>query len=324
MIVKTIKGSTIMKYVKLGLLIAVFLLLPVVTVGAVEVADVRIMKYGPPSTDPPVQPDQVIPWGIERVNAIEAALAVDESGVIVAVIDTGMDLDHPDLAARYIWGYDFVNDDASPDDDHGHGTHCAGTIAGIDNDIGVIGVAPDVGLYIFKALDRRGRGSNTDIAASIYAATEGPDGVAGTGDDADVISMSLGGGYSSEIEAAVNFALAYDVVVVAATGNDGAVTPSYPAALPGVIKVGATDIDDNIASFSNRGETILAPGVSVFSTYKGASYATMSGTSMATPHVAGVCALAWAAHPTYTGVQIRLLVEGSADALGIVNALAVI
>jgi len=224
-----------------------------------------------------------------------------------------------------LWGWDFVNDDAIPEDDNGHGTHCAGTVAGIDNDIGVIGVAPDVGLYIMKVLNRRGSGSYEDIAAGIITATDGPDGTPGTNDDADVISMSLSGPSSTvDLENAVNYALSYNVVIVAATGNDGNDYPQYPAAYPGVIGVGATDANDNIASFSNRGEDIFAPGVYVFSTYLEGNYATMSGTSMATPHVAGVVALAWAAHPSFTGTQIRLLVIGSADSAGIVDALAVI
>jgi subtilisin family serine protease len=297
--------------------------IPLSSVSASDkVPEMRILgKVKPPAT----QPAETIPWGITRVNAIPAAAAVDESAIKVAIIDTGMDIDHPDLAARYTWGYDLVNGDTNPDDDNGHGTHCAGTIAGIDNAIGVVGVAPNVKLYILKALNSRGSGTYTNIANAIIMATKGPDGTPGTVDDADVISMSLGGPTTTiELENAVNYALNYNVVVVAATGNDGATTPSYPAAYPGVIKVGATDVYDNIASFSNRGETILAPGVSILSTYLAANYATMSGTSMATPHVAGVCALAWAAHPGYTGLQIRLLVEGSADSAGIVNALAVI
>lgn len=288
------------------------------------VSEVTMFRGGPPSSgdDEPIA--QTVPWGIDRVNAIEAAGMVNMIGIDVAILDTGMDLDHPDLAARYVWGYDLVNDDSLPDDDAGHGTHCAGTIAGIDNDIGVIGVAPEVDLYIIKVLNRRGSGSYEDIANGIIMATNGPDGVPGNDDDAEVISMSLGGPTGTdELEAAVNYALSYNVVIVCATGNDGADTPSYPAAYNGVIKVGATDSNDAIASFSNRGETILAPGVNIFSTYPG-GYATMSGTSMATPHVAGVVALAWAAHPTYTGVQIKNLVEGSADAAGIVNALAVV
>jgi subtilisin family serine protease len=249
---------------------------------------------------------------------------VDESEVIVAILDTGMDMDHPDLASQYIWGWDVVNNDNYPDDDHGHGTHVAGTIAAIDNEIGVIGVAPTVGLYIVKVLNKRGSGTETQISNGIRMATNGPDGTPNTNDDADVISMSLGGSYSSTIEAAVNYALSYGVVVVAATGNDGASTPSYPAALPGVIKVGAVDINDVEASWSNDGETILAPGVSIYSTYYGGGYTTMSGTSMATPHVSGVCALAIAAHPTYTMAQIRTIVEGSGDSLGIIDALAVV
>ena len=137
--------------------------------------------------------------------------------------------------------------------------------------------------------------------------------------------MSLSGPYSTvDLENAVNYALFYNVVIVAATGNDGESTPRYPAAYDGVIAVGATDEYDNVASFSNRGETILAPGVYVYSTYLSANYATWSGTSMATPHVAGVVALAWAAHPNYTGTQIRSLVEGSADFFGVVNASAVV
>jgi len=272
----------------------------------------------------PVQPGEVVPWGITRVHALPAAATVDESSVKVAIVDTGMDMDHPDLAAMYVWGYDVVNGDTNPDDDNGHGTHVAGTIAAVDNSIGVVGVA-QVDLYILKALNRRGSGTYTQIATAIIMATKGPDGVAGTIDDADVISMSLGGPSTTvELENAVNFALNYGVVVVAATGNEGAAVPSYPAAYPGVIKVGATDSTDAIAYFSNLGHTILAPGVSIYSTAKGGGYTTMSGTSMATPHVAGVVALAWAAHPSYSGSQIRALVEGSADSAGIVDALAVV
>ncbi|MFW9993695.1 MAG: S8 family peptidase [Candidatus Odinarchaeota archaeon] len=312
------------KYLLISVLVLSLLMMafPLTTGSAKPEKVMTIAKnVKPPATQPP----ESTPWGITRVNAIPAASAVDESSVFVAILDTGMDLDHPDLAANYVWGWDLVNDDAYPEDDNGHGTHCAGTVAAIDNDIGVIGVAPNVGLYIIKVLNRRGSGSYTDIADGIIMVTNGPDGNPGTADDANVISMSLSGPVSDPyLESAVNYALSYDVVIVAATGNDGEDEPRYPAAYPGVIKVGATDIDDNIASWSNRGETILAPGVSILSTYLAANYATASGTSMATPHVAGVTALAWAAHSSYSGVQIRLLVEGSADSAGVVNALAVI
>jgi len=306
------------------LLIAVFVVSGIAVIAPMTAnAEPLVYIMGKPSGGGS-QPGEVVPWGITRVHAIEAAAVVDESAVKVAIIDTGMDMDHPDLAAMYVWGYDLVNSDNNPDDDNGHGTHCAGTITAIDNSIGVVGVA-QVQLYILKALNRRGSGTYTNIANAIIMATEGPDGIAGTADDADVISMSLGGSVgTSELQNAVNYALSYNVVVVAATGNEGASKPSYPAAYADVIKVGAVDSSDAVAYFSNGGETILAPGVSIYSTAKGGGYTTMSGTSMATPHVAGVVALAWAAHPSYSGSQIRALVEGSADAAGIVNALAVV
>ncbi len=177
--------------------------------------------------EPPAPPqEQQIPWGITRINADQAQTQVDESGVIVAIIDTGMDLDHEDLQGKFLWGYSYYAQGASgfffwpapiteaectisnPDpcnDDQGHGTHVAGTIAAQDNDVGVLGVAPDVGFYIFKALASDGSGSYEAIAGAIRKATEGPDGIAGTDDDADVISMSLGGSSGSpELESAVN------------------------------------------------------------------------------------------------------------------------
>lgn len=333
-----------MKYTKLlGLTVGILMLasfLPLIGVSASSGADAKVLAASGPGTP------QSVPWGISRINAEQAASQVDESNVIVAIIDTGLDTNHEDLQGRFLWGYSWYKQgaftfwfwapritrqectQANPapcNDDHGHGTHVAGTIAGQDNSVGVVGVAPDVGLYVFKALASDGSGSYTAISEAIIKATEGPDGVAGTADDADVISMSLGGpSGNSQLQNAINFALSNGVVVVAATGNDGASSPSYPAAYPGVIKVGATDINDNIASWSNRGETILAPGVSILSTLPGSTYDSWSGTSMATPHVSGVAALAIAAHPTYTNDQIRVLVEGSADSAGVVNALAVI
>ncbi len=283
-------------------------------------------------------PPQTIPWGISRINADTAQTAVDETGVNVAVLDTGIDVTHEDLQGLFKWGYSFylgnreisgtecTVDDPSPcDDGHGHGTHVTGTIAAQDNAVGVLGVAVQVNIYSIKVLSDRGSGSYSAIANGLIIATNGPDGVVGTADDADVISMSLGGPSSTtELEAAVNYALDNGVVLVAATGNDGADSPSYPAAYPGVLKVGAIDIDNNIASFSNRGEDVFAPGVDVLSTLPGNDYASWSGTSMATPHVSGVVALAIAAHPTYTSTQIFDLVVGSVDSYKVVDASAVV
>lgn len=304
-----------------------------VAASGIEQVDAKIMA-------------QQVPWGISRVNAPTASAQVDETGIIVAVIDTGLDLNHEDLQGRFAWGYSWYRQGArsfwifSPwitraectatnpgpcNDDHGHGTHVSGTIAAQDNNLGVLGVAPDVSLYVFKALASDGSGSYTAIAEAIVKATEGPDGVAGTTDDADVISMSLGGSSgNSALQNAVNFALSNGVVIVAATGNDGASSPSYPAAYSGVIKVGAVDSSNAIASWSNRGETILAPGVGVLSSTPGNSYDSWSGTSMATPHVAAIAALACAAHPGYSNAQIRQLVEGSADSYGVADANAVV
>ncbi len=291
----------------------------------------------PPPPPPPPPSGQVVPWGIARINAPAAAAAVDESGIKVAIIDTGLDYNHPDLAGKFLWGHSFYQGNTPANlacttvnpapclDGNGHGTHVAGTIGALDNTFGVVGVAPQVNFYIFKGLDDSGSGSYSAIAQSITMATNGPDGIPGTADDADVISMSLGGPSGTvELQNAINHALAYNVVVVAATGNDAAPSPSYPAAYPGVIKVGAVDSSNAIAWFSNRGETILAPGVNVESTWLGGTYNTISGTSMATPHVAGVAALAWAKHPTFTGSQIRSLVEGAKDTFGIVDASKVV
>ncbi len=305
-----------------------------------------LFGIGCPPPPPPPPAGQEIPWGISRINADTAQTQVDETGVNVAIIDTGLDMDHEDLGGLFVWGYSYYEQGASGgwfgsapiveaecttanpnpcNDDNNHGTHVAGTIAAQDNTVGVLGVAPDVNLYIFKALDSDGSGAYSAIAGSITKATDGPDGVAGTADDADVISMSLGGSSGTvELENAINYALNNGVVVVAATGNDGASTPSYPAAYPGVIKVGAIDVNNNIASFSNRGEDLFAPGVDVLSSISTGGYDRYDGTSMATPHVAGVVALAWAAHPTYTADQIKQLVISSQDSFGVVDASAVV
>ncbi|MHA1400092.1 MAG: S8 family peptidase [Candidatus Heimdallarchaeaceae archaeon] len=247
--------------------------------------------------------DPETPWGIERIYAVsasDATLTEFDQQIIVAVVDTGIDLDHPDLAPNIAWSYDEINDiDGGGDDDNGHGTHCAGTIAAIKDGNGVVGVNPYIKLYAIKVLDRTGSGSFTDVADGVIRAAEGPDGVIGTADDADVISMSLGGTYDSpELHAAIQYAYSYGVVVVAAAGNEGdgdSTTDeiSYPAAYDEVIAVGATDKDDTIASFSNSGPfvEVTAPGVNIYSTYKNGAYDTLSGTSMACPHVAGVVAL---------------------------------
>ncbi|WMW22865.1 S8 family serine peptidase [Methanolobus mangrovi] len=228
--------------------------------------------------------EETIPWGITRVNApATQALGFTGSGIKVAVIDTGVDYNHPDLAANYLGGYDYVNDDNYPMDDHSHGTHVAGTVLGIDNEIGVLGVAPNAGFYALKAADSTGYATYSDIIASInWAVNNG----------ADVITMSLGGSPSSTLEAACDNAYNSGVVVVAAAGNSGGAV-IYPAGYDSVIAVSATDSNNVKASWSSYGPEVelAAPGVSIYSTMPGSSYGYKSGTSMATPHVTGVVAL---------------------------------
>jgi subtilisin family serine protease len=329
------------------IILAIFSLssIAVASPASVETNEPFRVLAGPPCGTP-VNPcdggggtGQTIPWGITRVNADTAQNNVDETGIIVAIVDTGLDVTHEDLQGLFVWGWSYYDGnreisggvecttaDPSPcADGHGHGTHVTGTVAAQNNDLGVLGVAPDISIYTLKALSDRGSGTAAAVAGAIIKATEGPDGVAGTSDDADVISMSLGSSSSSsEIESAVKFAYANGVVLVAATGNDGADSPSYPAAYPEVLAVGAIDKDNNIASWSNRGEDVFAPGVDILSTLPGNNYDSWSGTSMATPHVSGVAALAIAAHPTYSNSQIVDLIISTTDSYNVVDASAVV
>ena len=284
-------------------------------------AIVEVFKGKPPSPpgknkDKSTQPPQEIPWGIDRINATEAWIISNGSanGVIeVAVIDTGIDRDHPDLENNLAWGVSVLNGRISTkpnayQDRNGHGTHVAGIVAAINNEIGVVGVAPSVEIYAIKALGNDGSGWVSDIILGIEQALLGPDGVldkdgdgviAGDPEDdaAEVISMSFGSSSDvTSLHEAIIEAYSYGVVLVAASGNEGASTPSYPAAYEEVIAVGATNMSDAVPSWSNRGVELSAPGVDILSTYPDDSYATLSGTSMACPHVSGVAALIQAAY----------------------------
>lgn len=235
----------------------------------------------------PVQPVEVLPWGIDRIDAEQVWSAHTGVGIKVGIIDTGIDTAHPDLVDNIKGGVSTVSYTTKYTDDNGHGTHVAGTVAAVDNTIGVIGVAPQASLYAIKVLDRRGSGYVSDIEEGLQWAID---------NGMNVVNMSLGTStYVASFDVAVQKALAAGVVVVAAAGNSGpyANTVGYPAKFSGVIGVGATDSSDAIASFSSRGPQVdvAAPGVSVYSTYKGGKYSTLSGTSMASPHVAGVASL---------------------------------
>ncbi len=233
---------------------------------------------------PPPSPSQQTPWGIAQILAPQSWSVGQGAGVKVAVVDTGIDLAHPDLAASIVGGYNAIYSFKSADDDNGHGTHVAGIIGAINNAIGVVGVAPKVSLMPVKVLGANGSGYYSDIIEGIdWAVANG----------AKVINMSLGG--TSDVQSLHDAVIrAHDagVSVVAAAGNSGGAV-IYPAAYPEVIAVGATDSSNTIASWSSRGPEVdvTAPGVNIYSTYKGETYATLSGTSMASPHVAGLAAV---------------------------------
>jgi subtilisin family serine protease len=240
----------------------------------------------PTSGDSPSS-DSNIPWGVARVNAPAAWSSGQGEGVKVAVIDTGIDCTHPDLKCDFSAGTNIVDPGATPMDDNEHGTHVSGTIAGRGTG-GPLGVAPKATLIPVKVLDGSGSGSLSDIIAGINWATD-----AGV----DVINMSLGGpNTSAALQRAVQKALAAGVVIVCAAGNSGPGpnTVGYPAGYPGVIAVAASDKNDQVASFSSRGSAVafIAPGVKITSTVPGGGVKDLSGTSMASPHVAGLAALA--------------------------------
>ncbi len=255
--------------------------------------------------DQPAYALQTTPYGIEKVSA-DVAHDNGETGASssISIIDTGVQIDHETL--EVVGGECFgtcCSDCIEPyGDDNGHGTHCAGTAAALDNGIGVIGVAPDVDLYSVKVLDSGGGGSFSDVAAGItWTADQG----------IDVASLSLGGSSgTSELQDAVQYADNQGTLVVAAAGNDGTCTDcvSYPAAYDEAVAVSATDENDDLASFSSTGPEIelAAPGVDVYSTYINNSYDTLSGTSMACPHVAGGGALLMANGYSNDGARQQL------------------
>ncbi len=284
----------------------------------------------PPPADPPADPPgqsfkpndefYFAQWGLQLGNIPSlwgTSRGTEET--VVAVIDTGIDYTHPDLEKRVILGpnytfskkwYEFGKKDPGPIDDNAHGTHCAGIIgATADNRVGIAGVAPGVKLMAVKVLDANGAGTDFGVMKGIaYAITHG----------AKIVSLSLGSAGASSVEREF-FEAATDAgaLLVAAAGNE-ADGVGFPAAYPGVVSVGAIDSGKNLASFSNHDTSLslVAPGVGIMSTIVGKQYAKFSGTSMATPYVAGVAALVWSKRPEYTADQVREKLLGTAEKLG--------
>lgn len=235
---------------------------------------------------PPTDPYLSDQWNLDMVDATARWGAMPDAlaPVTVAVIDSGVCLDHPDLQGVYTpFGHDYVDDDDSPQDVLGHGCAVAGIIASQNNAVGIIGVAPFTKIMPLRVLDNRGYGLYSDIAASIVEATN---------QGADIINLSLGGNSPSTVlQSAVNYALDRGVVLVAAGGNSAGVSPLYPAAYNGVISVGSVDSNGQASPLNHGGLDLLAPGANVISTHINNDYAWFSGSSFAAPHVSGIAAI---------------------------------
>ncbi len=261
-------------------------------------------------------------WGPPDIQAPLAwSVTTGTASVTIAIIDTGVDLTHPDLADKIdlVNSTSFVTYTTSPQDDNGHGTHVAGIAAATSNNgVGIAGMAWGARIMALKILNSAGTGSNDNLAAAIYYAV---------GHGARIINLSLGDtAYSTTVEQAVNDAYASGVTVVAAAGNSGTFGVLYPAAYPNAIAVASVDSANNRSYFSNYGPSIAlaAPGSSIYSTMwpgynrwcPGSSYCSLSGTSMATPHVAGTAALLASLPQFDTPDKIRAALQNTARDLG--------
>lgn len=238
------------------------------------------------SVNDPLFADQ---WALPVIgaSAVWPAIPDNTPPVTVAVIDSGVCLNHPDLAGKFVAGWDFVEDDDLPQDDFGHGCGVAGVIAANGNNgIGIAGIAPNARIMPLRVLDAQGLGSFSDVAAAIIYATDS---------GAQIINLSLAGPSTAPVvEDAVNYATSRGVMIIASAGNAGVETVWYPAAYPAVIAVGSVDQTLERSSFSNYGAgiDIVAPGRDIYTTSVNGDYMTMTGTSFAAPQVTGIAALA--------------------------------
>jgi major intracellular serine protease len=239
------------------------------------------------------------PYGIDQINAPALWDRGEKGkGVVIAILDTGIDMTHPDLKDRIIGGRNFTKEGRLNDftDQNGHGTHVAGTIAGTQDGKGVVGVAPEADLLICKVLDQNGSGGYRGITEAIRWATRwrGPN-----GEKVRVMNMSLGGPVSDKRQyEAILDACSEGILIVVASGNEGDSDESslefgWPAMFNECVTVGACDEEKKLAPFSNNSKQVdvIASGVDVLSTYPTGKYAVLSGTSMATPHISGALAL---------------------------------
>ncbi|OPH47471.1 serine protease [Paenibacillus ferrarius] len=251
-------------------------------------------------------------WNLPSTETVQGwQLNRGAKDVVIAVVDTGVDLQHPDLKGQLLPGYNVIKDNDNPQDDVGHGTHVTGVIAAlVNNNLGVAGMTWYNKVLPVKVLDQTGAGSTYSVAQGIiWAADHG----------AKVMNLSLGNyADSGFLHDAIKYAYDKDIALIAASGNDNTERPGYPAAYPEVFAVAASDSQNQKASFSNYGDYIgvTAPGVSIASTYPDNQYAALSGTSMASPHVTALAALIRSTNPNLKNTEVYQIMRDSARDLG--------
>lgn len=252
-------------------------------------------------------------WGPQKVSAPAAwDVTKGSSSVVIAVVDTGVDLNHPDLSGKIqtTYAYNFVSNTTNAQDDNGHGTHVAGIAAAATNNArGIAGMCPSCLIMPVKVLNSAGSGTYSAIANGVrWAADHG----------AKVINLSLGGtAGDATLQSAIDYANSKGVLLACAAGNSGTTTINYPAYYSSCVAVASTDSSDNASTFTTRGSWVdtSAPGTSIYSTYWNDTYATLSGTSMATPHVAGLAGLLFSQGRTQSAVRTRLTSSTYTDAI---------
>jgi thermitase len=251
-------------------------------------------------------------WNLPAIQTEKGwQLSQGNENIVIAVIDSGVDLDHPDLVHRLKKGYNVLADNTLPEDDNGHGTHVAGIIASeTNNREGVAGITWFNQIMPIKALNSEGYGSSFDVAKGIIWAVD---------HGAQIINLSLGNYQPSELlQEAVRYAYERGVVIVAASGNDNSSQPSYPAAYPEVLSVGAITSDGSRAEFSNYGAylDVVAPGTNIPSTFVHHRYAALSGTSMAAPHVSALAGLIRSLNPRLSNIEVMDIIKKNTVDLG--------